>query len=83
MTSTWLNEHLATLGSVVVLFGCFLAGMLLSTEYAIVRYMKYSAYGLCTTGRQLGCPSRGWYVKRTRKRLNIDHPSVVPICRLR
>ncbi len=75
MTSTWLHEHFAWLGSLVLILCCLVAGLLLSTEYAIVHYFRYSAVGLCVTGRQLGLPV-SWLIRQAAENAVRSRPAV-------
>ncbi|MDZ4850272.1 MAG: DNA translocase FtsK [Pirellulaceae bacterium] len=75
MTSTFLHEHFAWHGSLVLIFLCLAAGLLLSTEYAVVRYLRYSAAGLCITGRQLGLPV-SWLIRHAADKTAPSRPAV-------
>jgi len=44
-TSTWLNEHFAIVGSVILTLTVFMAGLLLSTDYMIVRMAAWMLLG--------------------------------------
>ncbi len=37
MTSTWLNEHFAKLGALIMTLTVFMAGLLLSTDYVVIK----------------------------------------------
>jgi S-DNA-T family DNA segregation ATPase FtsK/SpoIIIE len=75
MTSTWLHEHFAFLGSLVLVLGCLTAGLLLSTEYALLRYLGYSAAGLANSGKQLGLPM-AWLVRLAVEKAVATRPAV-------
>lgn len=45
LCNTWMNEHLAQAGSVILIVAVFIGGLLLSTEYALVRYFGFAATG--------------------------------------
>lgn len=41
----WLDDHVAQGGAVIFVLGLFIAGLLLSTEYALLRYFGFAASG--------------------------------------
>ncbi|MCA9131630.1 MAG: DNA translocase FtsK 4TM domain-containing protein, partial [Planctomycetales bacterium] len=45
MTSTWLNEHFAFAGGMILTLTVFLAGLLLSTDYVVVRAAAWMLLG--------------------------------------
>lgn len=45
LTSTWLNEHFAILGSLVLTVALLIAGLLLSTDYVVVRALMWMLMG--------------------------------------
>jgi DNA segregation ATPase FtsK/SpoIIIE, S-DNA-T family len=75
MTTTWLLEHFAQVGALVMVLGCLAAGLLLSTEYAVLRYVRYSAIGLATTGRQFGLPV-AWLARQAAQKAASVRPAV-------
>lgn len=48
LCNTWMNQHLAQAGSVILVLTVFVGGLLLSTEYALIRY-----FGLAATGSMM------------------------------
>ncbi len=46
ITSTWLHEHFAMLGAIILAFAMLLSGILLSTDYVIVRAVGWLAASL-------------------------------------
>jgi len=45
LCNTWMDQHLANGGSVILILTVFIGGLLLSTEYALVRYFGFAATG--------------------------------------
>ncbi|GAB5405995.1 MAG: DNA translocase FtsK [Aureliella sp.] len=45
MTSTWLHEHFAIVGSVILTLALLLSGLLLSTDYVVVRALSRMLLG--------------------------------------
>jgi DNA segregation ATPase FtsK/SpoIIIE, S-DNA-T family len=45
LSNTWMDRNLAHGGSVILVMSVFLGGLLLSTEYALVRYFGFAATG--------------------------------------
>ncbi len=45
LINTWLNEHLAFTGGLIFLLAIFAIGLLLSTEYALIRYLGFATTG--------------------------------------
>ena len=45
LCNTWMNHHIAHGGSVILVLATFIGGLLLSTEYALVRYFGFAAVG--------------------------------------
>ncbi len=43
LCNTWMDHHLAHLGACVLVVSVFVGGLLLSTEYALVRYFGFAA----------------------------------------
>lgn len=48
MTSQWLNEHFAFVGSLILTFTLFIAGLLLSTDYVVLRVVAIMLAGGAT-----------------------------------
>lgn len=45
LINTWLNEHLAFTGGLIFLLATLIIGLLLSTEYALIRYLGFATTG--------------------------------------
>lgn len=45
LTSTWINRHFALAGGLILTFSGLIAGLLLSTEYAVLRLLGYLGVG--------------------------------------
>ncbi len=45
LCNTWMDNHLAHLGASILVLSVFAGGILLSTEYALVRYFGFAATG--------------------------------------
>ena len=45
LTTTWLNEHFAMIGSVILTLAVMLAGLLLSTDYVVLRWLAWLLAG--------------------------------------
>ncbi len=45
LCNTWMDNHLAHLGASILVLSVFLGGLLLSTEYALLRYFGFAANG--------------------------------------
>jgi S-DNA-T family DNA segregation ATPase FtsK/SpoIIIE len=60
LTNYWLDQHLAQAGSVLVILVAFACGLLLSTEYAILRYFGYVATGGILAAKKLSLPKWTW-----------------------
>ena len=45
LINTWLNEHLAFTGGLIFLLATLAIGILLSTEYALIRYLGFATTG--------------------------------------
>jgi DNA segregation ATPase FtsK/SpoIIIE, S-DNA-T family len=56
IVNLWIDDHLAQVGGVVVVFVALACGVLLSTEYAILRYFGYAATGGLLAIRALKMP---------------------------
>jgi S-DNA-T family DNA segregation ATPase FtsK/SpoIIIE len=67
LTSTWLNEHFAILGSLILTLTVFLAGLLLSTDYIVVKaavWMMLGGASVATTA-----------AAATRKKVSLPNPT--------
>ncbi|MGN6134821.1 MAG: DNA translocase FtsK 4TM domain-containing protein, partial [Aureliella sp.] len=45
LTTTWLNEHFALIGSVILTLAVMVAGLLLSTDYVVLRWLLWLLAG--------------------------------------
>jgi DNA segregation ATPase FtsK/SpoIIIE, S-DNA-T family len=63
MASTWLNEHFAAVGSMILATTVLIAGLLLSTDYMMVRAMAWMLLGGATVATTAA--------SATRKRISI------------
>ena len=63
MASTWLNEHFAVVGSMILSTTLLIAGLLLSTDYMMVRAMAWMLLGGATVATTAA--------SATRKRISI------------
>ena len=45
LCNTWMDRHLAHFGACILVFSVFLGGLLLSTEYALLRYFGFAVSG--------------------------------------
>lgn len=45
LTSTWINRHFAFTGGVILTMSCLMAGLLLSTEYAVLKIVSMMTMG--------------------------------------
>jgi DNA segregation ATPase FtsK/SpoIIIE, S-DNA-T family len=64
MTSGFLHKHTAFAGGLVLIIATLTAGLLLSTKYAVLRYLGITATGLYEIARALGVPA-AWLVQKT------------------
>jgi DNA segregation ATPase FtsK/SpoIIIE, S-DNA-T family len=62
LCNTWMDHHLAHGGSVILILTALVGGLLLSTEYALVRYFGYAATGSLIAARYFRIPS--WSFRR-------------------
>jgi S-DNA-T family DNA segregation ATPase FtsK/SpoIIIE len=62
LCNTWMNQHLAQAGSVILVLTVFIGGLLLSTEYALVRYFGFAATGSMMALKYFRLPS--WTLRR-------------------
>ncbi|MFN9605134.1 MAG: DNA translocase FtsK [Planctomycetota bacterium] len=56
LVNLWIDDHLAQVGGMVVVFVALACGVLLSTEYAILRYFGYAATGGLLAIRSMKLP---------------------------
>ncbi len=64
LTNLWIDRNLAHAGGTVAVLLAFVCGLLLSTEYALLRYFGYAATGSMVAVRYFRIP--GWSWKRHR-----------------
>lgn len=60
LCNLWIDNHLAHAGGTILVLGIFVGGMLLSTEYALVRYFGYAATGSIIAARYFRIPTWSW-----------------------
>jgi S-DNA-T family DNA segregation ATPase FtsK/SpoIIIE len=61
LINTWLNEHLAFTGGLIFLLATLAIGILLSTEYALIRYLGFATTGGMTLLKALKLrAAEGW-----------------------
>ncbi|AMV33895.1 DNA translocase SpoIIIE [Pirellula sp. SH-Sr6A] len=60
LCNLWMDNHLAHAGGTILVLGIFAGGMLLSTEYALVRYFGYAATGSLIAARYFRIPTWSW-----------------------
>ncbi len=58
MASTWLNEHFAILGSMILALTVLIAGLLLSTDYMVVRAVAWMLLGGATVATSAASATR-------------------------
>ncbi|MCR9297053.1 MAG: FtsK/SpoIIIE domain-containing protein, partial [bacterium] len=58
MTSTWLNEHFALFGSLILTLTIFVAGLLLSTDYIFVRGFAWLLVGGTNVARSAAAATK-------------------------
>lgn len=68
LTNLWMDRNIAHGGGVILVLSCFVGGLLLSTEYAILRYFGYAATGSMIAAKYFGIPQ--WSLKRHREILS-------------
>ncbi len=56
LVNLWMDQHLAHAGGVVAVFVALACGVLLSTEYAVLRYFGYAATGSILAMKRIGVP---------------------------
>ncbi len=57
LCNIWMDRHLAQLGSCILVVSVFVGGLLLSTEYALVRYFGFAATSSLIALRYFRIPS--------------------------
>ncbi|MCY2979961.1 MAG: DNA translocase FtsK 4TM domain-containing protein [Planctomycetota bacterium] len=62
LCNTWMNQHLAQAGSVILVLTVFIGGLLLSTEYALIRYFGFAATGSMMALKWFRLPT--WTMRR-------------------
>ncbi|MCU0709140.1 MAG: DNA translocase FtsK [Pirellula sp.] len=60
LVNLWMDQHVAHAGGVVVVLIALACGLLLSTEYAILRYFGYAATGSVIAAKYFGIPKWTW-----------------------
>ena len=65
LINTWLNEHLAFTGGLIFLLAVFSVGLLLSTEYAVIRYLGFATTGGMTLFKALRLHFANGWVRTT------------------
>lgn len=68
LCNTWLDSHLAQFGSAIMVLSLFVGGLLLSTEYALVRYFGFAATGGWIALRYFRIPN--WSFLRHKELIN-------------
>jgi len=64
LTSGFLHQQMAFTGGLVLILSTLIAGLLLSTKYAVLKYLGVSATGIYVVARSLGVPAV-WLIQRT------------------
>ncbi len=62
LCNIWMDHHLAHLGGTILVLSVFVGGLLLSTEYALVRYFGFAATGGLIALKYFRIPT--WSFKR-------------------
>ena len=62
LCNIWMDQHLAHLGATILVLSVFVGGLLLSTEYALVRYFGFAATGGLMALKYFRIPT--WSFKR-------------------
>ncbi len=60
LANIWLDNHFAHAGAVIMVLSTLVGGLLLSTEYAILRYFGYAATGSIIAMRYFRIPRWTW-----------------------
>lgn len=68
LCNTWLDRHLANAGSMIIVLTVFTGGVLLSTEYALLRYFGFAATGGLLAIKYFRIPS--WSLQRHKEMLS-------------
>jgi DNA segregation ATPase FtsK/SpoIIIE-like protein len=61
LINIWLDHNLAHAGGTILVLCTFLVGLLLSTEYALLRYFGYAAAGGKAAAGRLSLPALSWF----------------------
>ena len=85
-TSNWLNAHFALVGSLILTFTVFVAGLLLSTDYVVVRAVasmlagsaSVAATAAAATKQRVAIPSPAGMFHRRRPTSDVDQGLVLP-----
>ena len=68
LCNTWLDRHLASAGSLIFVLSVLVGGVLLSTEYALLRYFGFAATGGLLALKYFRIPS--WSLQRHKEMLS-------------
>jgi S-DNA-T family DNA segregation ATPase FtsK/SpoIIIE len=68
LCKVWMDNHLAHAGAVILVLSMLIGGLLLSTEYALLRYFGYAATGSMLAINYFRVPS--WSLRRHRELLS-------------
>jgi DNA segregation ATPase FtsK/SpoIIIE-like protein len=68
LCKVWMDNHLAQAGAVILVLSMLIGGLLLSTEYALLRYFGYAATGSMIAINYFRVPS--WSLRRHREILS-------------
>ena len=85
-TSNWLNAHFATVGSLILTFTVFVAGLLLSTDYIVVRAIasmlagsaSVAATAAAATKHKIAIPSPTGMFHQRRRTSDVDQGVLLP-----
>ncbi len=85
-TSNWLNAHFATVGSLILTFTVFVAGLLLSTDYVVVRAIasmlagsaSVAATAAAATKHRVAIPNPAGMFHHRRRTSDVDQGLVLP-----
>lgn len=70
LCNTWMDRHLAHGGSVILVMSLFLGGLLLSTEYALLRYFGFAATGGLVALKYFRIPNPTWSFRKQAEMLS-------------
>lgn len=68
LCNIWMDQHLAHLGATILVLSVFVGGLLLSTEYALVRYFGFAATGGLMALKYFRIPT--WSFKRHKEMIS-------------